>query len=238
MRNIDISQFPVYGSLAEDDYVVISLLGGSSGRVAVGVLGASFSAGAVPSIKDGVWWIGTVDTGVKAEGKTPELRRGEWGVEYRYTGEGDAAWKLLVPFEDIKLQYEDLTKEQQDEIRLKYSDLTKEQIAELQKPATDMIAVLEKTNEDVLSAEIKREGAEQLRVESEESRTQSEKDREEGFVSLRNESESASRYASEQGEYAKLQGDYAKKQAEVFEAMSPDILLGTVTLNPADILGE
>lgn len=178
MKNIDISQFPVYGSLAEDDYVVISLLGGSSGRVAVGVLGASLSSGVTPTIKDGVWWIGTVDTGVKAEGKTPELRRGELGVEYRYTGEDDTAWKLLVPFEDIKLQYKDLTEQQQDSLRLKFSDLTEEQVKELQKPASDMIDILSGTNDSVMLAESSRVEAEGQRKQAEAERAKNETSRE------------------------------------------------------------
>lgn len=234
--NIEIRAFQLAGGVDEADYLVISQSDGTSARLAVGLFGSYLSAGSLPNIRDGVWWVGNTDTGVSAEGETPELRRGELGVEYKYPSEDESAWRLLVPFEDIKLRYEDLTEEQQDEIRLKFSDLTEEQIAELQKPAADMIARLEETNTEVEEAEALRVQAEEGRAEAEESRVSAEEERVKEHAALKAESEEATLHATTQGDYAKEQGDYAKEQGEIFESLSPDLMLGTFTDNPAGIL--
>lgn len=170
MTNIEIRDFQTVSGVGEGDFVVLSLSGGSSAKMAVGMFTASVSSNATPSIKDGMWWIGSVNTDVTAEGKTPELRRGELGVEYKYTTDDDDAWKLLVPFEDIRINFNELTEEQRDQIRLKYTDLTEPEIAELQKPASDMISRLEETDANVQAAE---------------------KNREEVFAALKEQSESA-----------------------------------------------
>lgn len=153
MTNIEIRDFATVQGVTDADYVVLSLSGGTSGKIAVDVFRSNIASGITPGIKDGVWWIGSANTGVTAEGKTPQLRKGELGVEYKYITEGDSSWRLLVPFEDLKLTFDELTDEQRDMIVLHFSDLTEEEIAELQKPANDMIAVLLKTDTDVKAAE-------------------------------------------------------------------------------------
>lgn len=153
MTNIEIREFPLVGTVNESDYVVLSLFGGSSARMAVGLFSSKMKAETVPSIKDGIWWVGTTNTEVQAEGKTPEFRKGAMGIEWKYTTEADTAWKLLVGLEEIRFRFEELTEEQRKLVSLKFSDLTEEEVAELQKPANDMIAVLEKTNTDVQQAE-------------------------------------------------------------------------------------
>lgn len=153
MTNIEIRDFTTVQGVNDTDFVVISLSGGSSAKMAVGLFRSSVTASSTPSIKDGIWWIGSTSTGVQAEGKTPEFRKGSLGIEWKYTSEADTAWKLLVALEDIRFRFDELTDAQRDQIKLKYSDLTDEEIAELQKPANDMIAVLEQTNEDVQAAE-------------------------------------------------------------------------------------
>lgn len=174
MNNIEIRDFTTVSGVGNNDYVVLSLSGGSSAKVVAGVFRSVIASSITPSIKEGVWWIGDENTLVNAEGKTPEFRRSETGIEYRYTGESDSQWKLLVGMEEIRIKYSDLTEEQQDEIRLKYSDLTEEQIAELQKPALDMIDRLEETDSAVSEAEEFRVAAEKGRVENEVSRVESE----------------------------------------------------------------
>lgn len=153
MTNIEIRDFTTVQGVNDTDFVVISLSGGSSAKMAVGLFRSSVTASSTPSIKDGIWWIGSTSTGVQAEGKTPEFRKGSLGIEWKYTSEADTAWKLLVALEDIRFRFDELTDAQRDQIKLKYSDLTDEEIAELQQPANDMIAVLEQTNEDVQAAE-------------------------------------------------------------------------------------
>lgn len=58
--------------------------------------------------------------------------------------------------------------------RLSYNDLTEDNIKELQRPANDMIAVLEQTNSDVIEAEELRVSVEQDRVIAEQSRVNAE----------------------------------------------------------------
>lgn len=153
MVNIEIRDFLAVSGTSDTDYVVLSLAGGTSAKIAVGVFRSSVVSNIVPNIRDSVWWIGSTSTGVVAEGKTPHFRQGNLGIEWKYTYEPDTAWRLLVAIEDIMFTFDELTPEQRDLIKLKLSDLTEEEIAELQQPAKDMIAVLEKTNADVQQAE-------------------------------------------------------------------------------------
>lgn len=60
---------------------------------------------------------------------------------------------------------------------LAYEDFTEDQIADLQKPASEMISKLQKTDDAVMEAERVREQAESGRVLSEQSRVSSESDR-------------------------------------------------------------
>lgn len=153
MTNIEIRDFSTVSGVTDSDFVVISLSSGPSAKIAVGVLTANLQSETKPSIKDGLWWIGSVNTEVQAEGKSPVFRKGQLGIEWKYVSEADTAWKLLVGLEEIRFRYEDLTEEQRRLLKLNFSDLTEEDIAELQKPANDMIAVLEKTNADIQAAE-------------------------------------------------------------------------------------
>lgn len=64
-------------------------------------------------------------------GDTPVFRTGSTGIEWKYTSEEDAAYRVLVPYDDLKLKFSDLTSEQKDELKLHFSDLTEEDKAEL-----------------------------------------------------------------------------------------------------------
>ncbi|MCS2233789.1 hypothetical protein [Bacteroides faecis] len=134
---------------------------GIGGKMTVALFKTAVRNDVTPSIKDNVWWIGTVNTGVVAAGKTPEFRKGDLGIEWKYTTE--TAWKLLVNYESISLTFDDLTEAQKDSLKLHFSDLTEADIAELQQPAQDMIAELENTNTSITAAEA-------LRVEAEKKR--------------------------------------------------------------------
>jgi len=70
-------------------------------------------------------------------GDTPVFRTGSTGIEWKYTSEEDTAYRVLVPYDDLKLKFSDLTSEQKDELKLHFSDLTETDKAELMKPATD-----------------------------------------------------------------------------------------------------
>ena len=168
MTNIEIRDFATVQGVSDTDFVVLSLYGGSSAKMAVGLFSSNMKADTKPAIKDGIWWIGSTNTEVQAEGKTPEFRKGEMGIEWKYTSETDAAWKLLVGLEEIRFRFEELTPEQRKQVALKFSDLTEAEIAELQKPANDMIAQLKSTDDSVKQAEEARvEEFARLKAESE-----------------------------------------------------------------------
>jgi hypothetical protein len=64
-------------------------------------------------------------------GDTPVFRAGSTGIEWKYTSEEDTAYRVLVPYDDLKLKFSNLTPEQKDELKLHFSDLTEEDKAEL-----------------------------------------------------------------------------------------------------------
>jgi hypothetical protein len=150
-----------------------------------------------PSIRNGIWWLGESNTGIIAEGRPPELRKGKYGLEYRYEGEGDDEWKLIIPLEDLRLKLDELTPEQYGLLKLKLEDLTSEDIALLQQPAADMIARLEETDASVMEEEIMRRQAEEKRVDSEKSRNEAEESR-------------VKAEAARESEYAVLKEDMTK----------------------------
>lgn len=161
MENLDIKDFQSVSSVSELDNILLVQSTGVNGKMTVALFKAAVKNDVTPSIKDSVWWIGTVNTGITAAGKTPEFRKGDLGIEWKYTN--DTAWKLLVNYESVSLTFDDLTEAQKDSLKLHFSDLTEVEIAQLQQPARDMIATLQETNASVT-------GAENLRVEAEEKR--------------------------------------------------------------------
>lgn len=149
MATISINEFQIIAGTGIEDYILLSYNGGQGGRIAVG----TFKAQLTPSIKDGKWWIGGENTNVIAQGKdgkTPKFRGGANGIEYSY--EGEESWSLLVPYSELRLKFEDLSEEQKAQLKMTLKDLSAEDIALLQKPATDMIAVLESTNTQMQAA--------------------------------------------------------------------------------------
>ena len=161
MENKDIKDFQSVSTVSELDNILLVQSSGIGGKMTVALFKTAVRNDVTPSIKDNVWWIGTVNTGVVAAGKTPEFRKGDLGIEWKYTTE--TAWKLLVNYESISLTFDDLTEAQKDSLKLHFSDLTEADIAELQQPAQDMIAELENTNTSIPAAEA-------LRVEAEKKR--------------------------------------------------------------------
>lgn len=172
MTNIDIKDFASVSGLKDTDNVLLALATGTHGKITVSLFRNIVKDGITPSIKDGKWWIGTVNTSVDAIGKTPQFRKGTLGVEYKYTTEADSVWKLLVNYDDIKWQFSDLTPEQRKTLIPKLSDMTKDEIAILQQPANDMIAQLKKTDDTVKSNEQTRQSQETTRQTQEAKRQQ------------------------------------------------------------------
>lgn len=161
MENLDIKNFQSVSAVAEMDNILLVQSTGLAGKMTVSLFKAAVKNDVTPSIQEGVWWIGTVNTGVTAAGKTPEFRKGDLGIEWKYTT--DTSWKLLVNYESISLTFDDLTEAQKDSLKLHFSDLTPAEIAELQQPAQDMIATLQETNTSVANAEKLRVAAETKR---------------------------------------------------------------------------
>lgn len=161
MENKDIKDFQSVSTVSELDNILLVQSTGVNGKMTVALFKTAVRNDVTPSIKENVWWIGTVNTGIVAAGKTPEFRKGDLGIEWKYTT--DTAWKLLVNYESISLTFDDLTEAQKNSLKLHFSDLTEADIAELQQPAQDMIAELENTNTSITAAEA-------LRVEAEKKR--------------------------------------------------------------------
>ena len=127
MENKDIKDFQSVSTVSELDNILLVQSSGIGGKMTVALFKTAVRNDVTPSIKDNVWWIGTVNTGVVAAGKTPEFRKGDLGIEWKYTTE--TAWKLLVNYESISLTFDDLTEAQKDSLKLHFSDLTEADIA-------------------------------------------------------------------------------------------------------------
>lgn len=148
MENISINEFQLVTS-ASGAYILLSLGDGQGGRIAAG----TFTEQIKPSIQNGVWFIGSQTTGITArgeDGKSVRLRQGSTGIEWAYTDEEN--WKVVVPYSELKLNFDDLTEEQKGQLKMTLDDLSEEDIALLQQPARDMIATLQATNVEMQAA--------------------------------------------------------------------------------------
>lgn len=233
LQNLDIRDFTAVSGLDASDYVLLVLAGGTAGRVSVGMLKKSVSNSLQPSIQDGYWWIGDTNTEVVAEGMSAEFRKGELGVEWKYTTEDETKWRLLVNFTDITWKFDDLTDEQKQLLIPHLSDLTEEEIAELQQPAANMIATLEETNKSVSEAETARANAETARASAESERVKAETDRADEFAKLKKASEEATSAATQ----AKTDADAATKSAKDAATAANDAA-GKVTDATTDLTKE
>jgi hypothetical protein len=146
MADMDFRELPVVTGAMLSDYVVLSLFKGESARISVGLFRNVVTGGLKPSIgEDGYWYVGDVSTEVLAEGKTPEFRKAKDAIEFKYTTEDDSMWRPFIPYDKLRLRYEDLTPDQFDSFRLRFEDLSEENIKELQKPAEDAMKKLEES---------------------------------------------------------------------------------------------
>lgn len=148
LENISINDFQLVTS-GDGAYILLSLGNGQGGRIAAG----TFTEQIKPSIQNGVWFIGSQTTGITAkgeDGKSVRLRQGSTGIEWAYVDEEN--WKVVVPYSELKLDFDDLTEEQKSQLKMTLDDLSAEDIALLQQPARDMIATLQATNVEMQSA--------------------------------------------------------------------------------------
>lgn len=177
MENLDISNFRSVSSVSDADNILLALSNGANGKMTVALFKTVFGKGIAPSIKNGKWWIGEINTNVDAEGKTPEFRKTESGIEFKYIPDPDTTWRLLVDIADIKLKFEDLTYEEKRSLIPHLKDFTEEEIAELQRPAKEMIGQLEETDKTVKANEAKRTESENERISNESGRKRQENER-------------------------------------------------------------
>lgn len=81
MEDIDIKNFTRVSSVTDEDSVLLSrgVSSATHGQIAVGLFRSSISKGITPAIVDGMWYVGSSNTGVPAkgeDGKTPVLKTG------------------------------------------------------------------------------------------------------------------------------------------------------------------
>lgn len=86
-----------------------------------------------------------------AAGDTPVFRTGSTGIEWKYTSEEDSAYRVLVSYDDLKLEFSDLTPEQKNELKLHFSDLTEADKAELKGEKGDPFTYEDFTPEELES---------------------------------------------------------------------------------------
>lgn len=86
------------------------------------------------------------------KGKTPVFRTGTNGIEWKYESEEDGTYRILVPYDVLKLKFSDLTAEQIQLLKLKYADLTEEEILGLKRPATDAADEIRKEMSHITTA--------------------------------------------------------------------------------------
>ena len=132
---------------------------------------------------------------VSARGDKVMLRLAETGIEYRYESEPDTKYRLLVPIDNLLVNFDNLTDAQIEKLKLHFSDLTESDIKELQRPAEETIARLEQIEQTILGEETERQNAES-------SRNQAELSREEAEQKRQAETDTAIKAAKEAAEYA------------------------------------
>lgn len=170
MDNLDIKNFQPYSSVEDNDNVLLVKVNGTDGRISISLLRSQLGNEVRPSIIDGMWHIGKTNTNISAEGETPVFRASSAGIEYKYEKDTEENWRPLVGYDALKLKFSDLTPEQKQELKMRLSDLTPAEIAELQRPASESVANIIKTDGEVKRAESSRVTAEQNRVDAEKNR--------------------------------------------------------------------
>lgn len=111
MTNIDIQSFSTVSSVNTSDYVLLVLSSGSNGKIRMALILDNMAARINPTIgSDGYWYIGGKNTGVTAEGRTPEFALVEGNICVRYSE--TESWQGIVPLSELRLDFSSLTDEQ------------------------------------------------------------------------------------------------------------------------------
>lgn len=122
----DIKDFTKFPSLSDNDYLLGTKtdLGGTDAGITVADFKKLVAQDIKPTIKNGYWWVNGINTGELATGRTPLFRYTVYGMEMKYDNEDDAAYRIIIPIEDLLFTFDDLTPEQVELLKLKFSDLT------------------------------------------------------------------------------------------------------------------
>ncbi|MFV0587490.1 hypothetical protein [Bacteroides reticulotermitis] len=122
-QTLDIKNFPALSSADDGSFVLVAQSEGAPGKISVALLKAviasNITAVVTPKIEDGVWFIGDESTGVQAEGLTPTFRKGETGIEWKYTNQPDEAYQTLLTYAEIQdwiLEYDKVSDTEYPEI--------------------------------------------------------------------------------------------------------------------------
>lgn len=90
---LDIKDFQPYSSVSDSDKVLMAKGGtGTDASITIGLLRTILTDRIKPEIKDGIWYIGGVSTGVSAG--IVQMRLGDNGIEYRYSDNDE--WAILI----------------------------------------------------------------------------------------------------------------------------------------------
>ena len=138
---IDIKDFQSLGAVNDNDNLLLAQLNGQNGKITISLLKSLISAGIKVEIKENIWYIGGVSTGINASGRQVVIRRTTTYIEWKYDCEEANAWRPLIAINDIQLHFKDLTPEQVKLIKPTLADFTPAEVAELQKPAADMVEI-------------------------------------------------------------------------------------------------
>ena len=92
-------------------------------------------------------------------GETPEFRKGDTGLEWKYKSEEDTAWRSLIAIDDLRWHFTDLTKDQIAEL---WHELPDDVLTEFQAPALEAAEV---ANAGADRANAAAEATEQTNVE-------------------------------------------------------------------------
>lgn len=161
MQNIDIKDFGIVGAVDGSDYIVVSLISGTSGKVQVKTFSQIITKDISPSVgEDGYWYVGDKPMNVKAAAETPQFRRGNGCIEYKYPSEDQLSWRPLVLYDELRLKYSELTENEIVSFRMQYSDLKDDQLAALRMKYSDL------TEEQIGTMALKYEDLTEEQIES------------------------------------------------------------------------
>lgn len=114
----DIKNFTRYPNLSDNDYVLGTKtdLGGTDAGITFGSFKNQVAQDVAPTVINSYWWVNGINTGILAEVKNPVFRYTPWGLEYKLQGQDDTALQKLIPLDELKLKWDDMTQEQREEL--------------------------------------------------------------------------------------------------------------------------